>query len=270
MPCSMCRLVQRGFLLFLMMRLAQGFPEASCSSKQHVCGNGDCIPLLWKCDGDEDCLDGGDESDCGYITCTSADFNCSNSQCVPKGLVCDGNDDCGDLSDEASCQRPTCESQEFFCSSANVCLPSSSVCDGQTDCPDGSDESEEKCHPATVAPSNCSDSDFHCSSTHCIPQSWICDGHPDCEDRSDERHCGGSLVTVGGDNTLYWAIAVPVLSSLAIAFWVVMCCKTNTKWSFLNSDLLETSKKCFMPEWKRKQNNSTYMLTDLTSVDDVV
>ncbi|XP_069074692.1 very low-density lipoprotein receptor-like [Pleurodeles waltl] len=265
----MCRLVQPGLVLFLVMRLVQGSFEASCNSKQHVCGNGDCIPLSWKCDGDDDCLDGGDELDCGYITCSSTEFNCSNSRCVHKGLVCDGSDDCGDLSDEAGCQRPACESQEFFCSSANLCLPNISVCDGEKDCPDGSDEAEEKCQPATFATSNCSDSHFQCSSSQCIPQSWRCDGHPDCEDRSDESHCDGSIVTCGGHNTLYWAIAVPVLSILAITFWVIMCCKTKTKWTFSNSDLLEKSKKCFMPEWKRKETNSTYMLTDLTNVDNV-
>jgi len=39
--------------------------KAKCEESQFQCSNGRCIPLLWKCDGDEDCSDGSDESACG-------------------------------------------------------------------------------------------------------------------------------------------------------------------------------------------------------------
>lgn len=39
--------------------------RAKCEESQFPCSNGRCIPLLWKCDGDEDCSDGSDESACG-------------------------------------------------------------------------------------------------------------------------------------------------------------------------------------------------------------
>lgn len=39
--------------------------RTKCEESQFPCSNGRCIPLLWKCDGDEDCSDGSDESACG-------------------------------------------------------------------------------------------------------------------------------------------------------------------------------------------------------------
>ena len=37
----------------------------TCSSEEYVCDDGMCIPLTFYCDGEEHCLDGSDEKDCG-------------------------------------------------------------------------------------------------------------------------------------------------------------------------------------------------------------
>lgn len=56
-------IVQFAFIPFSSYCVFSGqFP--ACLQNQWQCDDGDCIPDVWKCDGDGDCLDGSDEMDC--------------------------------------------------------------------------------------------------------------------------------------------------------------------------------------------------------------
>lgn len=159
--------------------------NATCSGHQLTCSNGRCIPMLYRCDGDNDCGDGSDEINCPSSTCLTTQFPCKNGRCIPATWKCDHDNDCGDMSDEpVNCTYPSCSSDQFQCDNGR-CIARRWVCDRDDDCHDGSDE--RSCN-GTVHSRNCSALyEIRCISTGvCIPRTWKCDGDRDCPDGSDE------------------------------------------------------------------------------------
>lgn len=176
-------------------------PYEDCiKDSQFKCNSGKCIPLSWRCDGDEDCPDADDEKDCKAITCDPLrEFQCTRdsalplhsssirdlrARCIPRNWVCDGEADCADASDERGCHNITCGADQFTCEEfkghSRVCIPLNWRCDGQNDCVDMSDEANCKNERT------CGSNEFRCNNNVCIFQNWKCDGDDDCGDGSDE------------------------------------------------------------------------------------
>lgn len=93
-----------------------------------TCPDGTVIRDYWRCDGEEDCVGGGDERDCDY-------FECADATLVAAERQCDEWPDCDDRSDEKDCGY-------FLCGDNSMTLPDDERCNGEEQCEDGSDERE--------------------------------------------------------------------------------------------------------------------------------
>ncbi|XP_035882008.1 low-density lipoprotein receptor-related protein 8 isoform X10 [Phyllostomus discolor] len=158
-----------------------------CEENQFRCQNKRCIPSVWRCDEDDDCLDNSDENDCPKKTCTDSDFTCDNGHCIPERWKCDGEEECSDGSDEfeATCTKQVCPAEKLSCGpTSHKCVPASWRCDGEKDCESGADEAG-----CATSLGTCRGDEFQCGDGTCVPSIKRCNQEEDCPDGSDEAGC---------------------------------------------------------------------------------
>jgi len=169
--------------------------QEDCPDNVFSCGDGQCVPLSWKCDGTADCTNLADEGNCTVVELARCDNStqstCDDGACILSSWWCDGDNDCPDGSDEkADCPVMVCGEDRFSCADQRQCVLTHWVCDGGEDCADGSDEAD--CQVA------CAADQFQCKDRRqCIQQGWVCDHNPDCQDASDEEDCNYTPLSCG-------------------------------------------------------------------------
>ncbi|KAJ8870494.1 hypothetical protein PR048_029517 [Dryococelus australis] len=165
---------------------------ATCEEDYFQCHDKSCVPLAFRCDGEDDCGDLSDEFGCehfehGPLKCKDEEWKClDGSMCVLRNWLCDKHPDCEDHSDEdLGCKIKDCK-DDFLCENHH-CIIADFQCDGADDCGDGSDE--KGCGIRNVQQTACTMENgfFQCLDTvHCIDLNYVCNEVQDCLDGSDE------------------------------------------------------------------------------------
>ncbi|XP_072165248.1 apolipoprotein(a)-like [Diadema setosum] len=182
-------------------------------TRYHPCPSGRCIPNIWLCDGDNDCNDFTDESNCGVPE--GFDIRLVNGTAPNEGrievqyrgewgLVCDDEWDLNDAHvacRELGYSRGAANAytvSEFGHGTLTSILMDDVRCTGNeaslSDCP-FQGWGINNCVVGEAAGilcklnEDCGSNEFQCANLMCIPESERCNNVDDCRDNSDEINC---------------------------------------------------------------------------------
>lgn len=131
-----------------------------CGTDEFHCSAGiECIPATFHCDGQKDCLDGSDETNCTSVKPSNAPIFISNDSITD------------------------CEYPNRICKDNNVCIHVTNLCDERMDCPDGSDEGFQCEMKACSKINDCS---HFCNNA---PEGYVCSCPLNMYLKSDGKQC---------------------------------------------------------------------------------
>lgn len=142
-------------LLTITVALHVGPASAACPANFFDCGNGQCVPQKFRCDGDRDCENNLDKEGCSANWCPEHKSMC-DGRCLPQQWRCDGDEQCSDGTDEedcGACQDGTCSQgckvvdsrPSCYCYKGYRTLDDGISCGDVDECAAGTHQCEQTC-----------------------------------------------------------------------------------------------------------------------------
>ena len=160
-------------LIGFKLQFKTNITSGNCKADEYACSHPPiCLPDVWKCNGQIECPDASDESNCVA--------GCSG---IEDHQHCDHRWDCPQGEDELGCFG--CDADEWTCGEGVGCYKAIHHCDGTTNCPNAADE---------LFCGSCGPNNTQCSpmSQYCYDsKTEKCDGNLNCPGGEDELGCVG-------------------------------------------------------------------------------